>query len=245
VIDVSNPTAPVELGSVRPSSSYVEGVDVVGGLAYVADASSGLRVIDVSDPAAPVELGALAMPSSARDVEVVGGLAYVAAAGSGLRVIDVSDPAALFGAGRPPSPATSRSWAGPLRRQRLRPHHRLRPEYISSVMTDWTTTAMEDRSTAALGARRGQRVPTMLPGGSRVRFLWQTTFRCASKPGRGPSGPRVGVQPGPAHGECLDPANGQVLCKTKRGKHVNILLPDGKVQRALDKGFTLGECGAP
>jgi len=32
-------------------------------------------------------------------------------------------------------------------------------------------------------------------------------------------------------GECADPANGRVLCKTKRGKRVNVLLPDSMVQR--------------
>jgi hypothetical protein len=63
-------------------------VEVVGGLAYVADFDSGLRVIDVSDATAPVELGALDTPGLALDVEVVGGLAYVADGGSGLRVID-------------------------------------------------------------------------------------------------------------------------------------------------------------
>ena len=38
---------------------YAHAVAVVGGLAYVADNESGLRIINVSNPAAPVELGAL------------------------------------------------------------------------------------------------------------------------------------------------------------------------------------------
>jgi len=47
-------------------------------------------------------------------------------------------------------------------------------------------------------------------------------------------------------GECLNPTNGRVLCKAKRGKRVNVLLPDTKVQRAVDKGFfTLGACSSP
>ena len=68
-------------------------VEVVCGLAYVADGSSGLRIIDISNPAAPVELGALDTPGFAYDVEVVGPLAYVADGSSGLRMIDVSNPA--------------------------------------------------------------------------------------------------------------------------------------------------------
>jgi hypothetical protein len=47
-------------------------------------------------------------------------------------------------------------------------------------------------------------------------------------------------------GECLNPTNGRVLCKAKRGKRVNVLLPDTRVQRAMDKGFfTLGACSSP
>ena len=50
-------------------------------------------------------------------------------------------------------------------------------------------------------------------------------------------------------GECDNPQNGQVLCKSKPAqpgkpaKRANVLLPDNQVQKALDKGFyTLGEC---
>ncbi len=68
-------------------------VEIVGGLAYVADGPSGLRVIDVSDPAAPFEVGALDTLLRAMDVEVVDGVAYVADYWR-LVVVDVSDPAA-------------------------------------------------------------------------------------------------------------------------------------------------------
>ncbi len=58
-----------------------------------------------------------------------------------------------------------------------------------------------------------------------------------------PSKVQSALDKGLTRGECIDPANGRVLCKTKRGKRVNALLPDSMVQRALDKGFfTLGEC---
>jgi hypothetical protein len=67
-------------------------VDVVNGLAYVADGYSGLRVIDVSNPSAPIEIGATEIPYFARDVTVLGGLAYIADSYGGLRVIDVSNP---------------------------------------------------------------------------------------------------------------------------------------------------------
>ena len=69
-------------------------VEVVDGLAYVADGQCCLRIIDVSDPAAPVELGFFDTPEAAYGVTVVGGLAYLAVDKLGLRIIDVSDPSA-------------------------------------------------------------------------------------------------------------------------------------------------------
>jgi hypothetical protein len=91
LIDVSNPTAPVEVGGINTPGS-ARNVAVWGRLAYVAD-GSGLRVIDVSIPDAPVELGAIAIFGGADNVTVVGGLAYVSG-DSSLRLIDVSNPAA-------------------------------------------------------------------------------------------------------------------------------------------------------
>jgi hypothetical protein len=80
-------TALITVGALDTPGSAL-GVEVVDGLAYVADRGSGLRIIDVTDPAAPVELGALDTPGSALGVEVVDGLAYVADYDSGLRIID-------------------------------------------------------------------------------------------------------------------------------------------------------------
>jgi hypothetical protein len=67
VIDVSNPAAPVEVGSIDTPDLACD-VSVVGGLTYVADGTSGLRVVDVSDPAAPVEVGSIDTPGNARGV---------------------------------------------------------------------------------------------------------------------------------------------------------------------------------
>jgi hypothetical protein len=83
----------VELGAIETPSGAWE-VEVIDGLAYVADRGSGLRIIDVSNPVLPVELGALD-PShyiSVFDVEVVGDLAYLANGAFEVRVVDVSDP---------------------------------------------------------------------------------------------------------------------------------------------------------
>jgi hypothetical protein len=95
IIDVSDPTLPVELG-VFEMPGKPNDVKVAGGFAYVAG-PSGLLVIDVSDPALPIQVGALDTPSGAADVELVGNLACVGGGhpfvgGGWLRVIDVSNP---------------------------------------------------------------------------------------------------------------------------------------------------------
>jgi hypothetical protein len=52
------------------------------------------------------------------------------------------------------------------------------------------------------------------------------------------------LEKGFARGECPDASNGRVMWKIKRGRSVNILLPESRIQRALDEGsFPLGECG--
>ena len=105
IVDVSDPTAPVEVGSlVSPRVPVVSraedfldtarGVFVSGGLAFVAFTYSGLQIVDVSDPTAPVEVGSLDASDLTLDVFVSGDLAYVAAYESGLQIVDVSDPTA-------------------------------------------------------------------------------------------------------------------------------------------------------
>ena len=78
VIDVSTPSAPVEVGWIRPTGSAYE-VAVSGRYAYLANGLGGLRIIDVSDPAAPVEVGSFETPGDALayGVAVAHGYAYV------------------------------------------------------------------------------------------------------------------------------------------------------------------------
>jgi hypothetical protein len=45
-------------------------------------------------------------------------------------------------------------------------------------------------------------------------------------------------------GECPNPANGRVMCKTRCGRDLkNVLVKEGKVRKKLGKGWTLGVCG--
>jgi hypothetical protein len=70
-----------------------EDVFVSGGLAYIADGASGLRIADVTNPTSPTSRGAYDTPDYALGVTVSNDLAYVADGASGLQIIDVRNPA--------------------------------------------------------------------------------------------------------------------------------------------------------
>jgi len=94
IINVSDPSAPQEIGHYVPPQGDVRGVDVVGSYAYVAAGyAGGLRVVDISDPKKPREVGHYDTPRSARTVRVSGPYAYVGDL-EWLRVVDVSTPSA-------------------------------------------------------------------------------------------------------------------------------------------------------
>lgn len=93
IVDVTDPAAPVEVGSFTFSQN-VYGVSVSDATVYAAIDFDGLAILDVSDPAAPVLLGSFRTPGQALSVAVSGSTAAVANRLSGLEIIDVSDPAA-------------------------------------------------------------------------------------------------------------------------------------------------------
>lgn len=92
IIDVSNPTSPIAVGS-YDTSGYAEAVFVSGKYAYIADGPDGLRVIDTTDRSHPVEVATAYKLNYAFDVFIQDTNAYTAAAGAGLLVADISDPA--------------------------------------------------------------------------------------------------------------------------------------------------------
>jgi len=54
------------------------------------------------------------------------------------------------------------------------------------------------------------------------------------------------LEKGLTRGECTSAANGRVLCRTKRGKRANVLVPEKEIQRLLEEDFFApGECGDP
>lgn len=93
-IDVSDPTSPVEVGSLSILPDGVADMELVGDRLYLC----GNRVatlVDVSDPTAPVELGAarrILFPpvegARAEGIAVAGGVAFVADGKAHLQVVD-------------------------------------------------------------------------------------------------------------------------------------------------------------
>ena len=90
VIDVSNPTAPVEIGSVAVP---VNALALSGGTLFVGTGDGRLMVFDISTPASPKQLASVAM-AIPNTIRLSGNLLLVAAAQNGMLVFDVSHPSA-------------------------------------------------------------------------------------------------------------------------------------------------------
>lgn len=91
ILDVSDPSAPFQIGSHRPSG-FARGVEVRGNIAYLVETDLGLVAIDVSNPAAPVRLGWEDTILNPEGIAVAGSLALVPFGNHGVRVYDVSAP---------------------------------------------------------------------------------------------------------------------------------------------------------
>lgn len=97
VADVSDPSNPVKLSKVLLPST-VQGIDVSGNYAYVANDNYGLRIIDISNKYTPYEvgfydLGTDTFAGGALKVCVAGNYAYVAGGNDHkLRIFAVSSP---------------------------------------------------------------------------------------------------------------------------------------------------------
>ncbi len=102
ILDVSNPSSPVEVGKtdILPGM-LVEDIMVVGDYAYVANYDGGLRIVNVTNPTAPVEVGFYGIPAGSSGVTVVGDYAYVTDyIYGGMRIVNVANPAVPVLVGR-------------------------------------------------------------------------------------------------------------------------------------------------
>jgi hypothetical protein len=94
VIDISDPSSPIEAGSYNPSPpGWVQDVAVVEGYAYVTDLERGLWVVNVTDPAEPSGSSFYRPPISPGAIAITEDYAYTAARERSLWVLDITNPA--------------------------------------------------------------------------------------------------------------------------------------------------------
>ena len=99
VLDISNPRAPVVVGSAETPAG-TDFVVVTDNFAYVLDRDfndgSFLQVIDISNPRSPTLAGSVESPKEADHVMIAGNFAYILdydfKKGNSLQVIDISNP---------------------------------------------------------------------------------------------------------------------------------------------------------
>ncbi len=90
IIDVSDPTMPVQVGHYQASGS-VRGVEIDGDHLFVGVLGSGIHVLDVSDPQQIGELEVLTVSGNMNRLQRVGSQLY-ASSSDGLAIIDLSVP---------------------------------------------------------------------------------------------------------------------------------------------------------
>lgn len=91
--DVSDPLAPVPLGTAFVSSNFLWDVKLSGDYAVCADAFWGVRLVDVSQPRAPRYVSTVDTPYGPESVATLGDIVYAADGQSSVRVINISTPA--------------------------------------------------------------------------------------------------------------------------------------------------------
>ena len=103
VIELSDPSAPVDVGSVRVTGDVTDLVSAEGLL--VANGSPDFQVIDASNPAAPSVLATSSLPGPTYDAWVEGATAVLAQGAAGLRVVrlDAASGPSTLGVAQTPS----------------------------------------------------------------------------------------------------------------------------------------------
>lgn len=100
VLDVSDPAAPVQLGTFPVVHGSVNALEVVGSRLYIAERPFGVRILDVSDPRAPRLFGVVSPdppptggpPDSQLSIAIEGDVAYLAENAGYFATIDVANP---------------------------------------------------------------------------------------------------------------------------------------------------------
>lgn len=91
IADATNPANPQFLGKLY-TIEYSQDLEVIDGVAYVADGYGGLWIVDVNSPQTPVEIARLDLPSIATDIVVRESIGYITNYSAGVRLVDISTP---------------------------------------------------------------------------------------------------------------------------------------------------------
>jgi hypothetical protein len=92
VVDVSNPSAPVSLGSFE-GTAIIWDIAVSGACAFMINfEAEGFMVLDVSNPYALREIGVMNLSGFPNKLAVEGGIVYVADRDIGLYLLAVIQP---------------------------------------------------------------------------------------------------------------------------------------------------------
>lgn len=92
ILDVSNPSSPVQLGSI--SAAYFSSEPQFKDNIMFLSSDQGVRAIDISDVTSPTEVDSKLLPGTRQELALSGGLLY-RVSNLGLTVIDVTDPTDL------------------------------------------------------------------------------------------------------------------------------------------------------
>jgi len=94
IFDVTNPTAPAEVGSVYVANS-ARGIAVKDNYAYTTNYNEATFIaIDATDYKNPIIAGSCNLPDLGYRIKISGYYAYVACTNAGLQIIDISTPGA-------------------------------------------------------------------------------------------------------------------------------------------------------
>jgi hypothetical protein len=91
ILDVSDPSNPVELGS-YDEIGYPDQLAVVDEIVFITDRFGPLHIINVTDPSNPEKIGEYVGSGETYDIEIIGEIAYLADWNQGVNVLNISDP---------------------------------------------------------------------------------------------------------------------------------------------------------
>jgi len=100
IIDISNPSTPLEIGHYSPSNP-VKDLDISGNYAYLALQNGGIDVVDITNPATPQffnNYNSFDNPNTVNRIAIFGQNAYV-----GNKILNITNPNGIFEIGTLPT----------------------------------------------------------------------------------------------------------------------------------------------